>query len=69
MDSKRQNAHFNNLIRKSLTAELMPAGSEGRMLRAVEAASAEGVQGQSSERAELGWQLRVERQGSLSGVL
>ena len=69
MDSKRQNEHFNKLIRKSLTAELMLAGSEGRMLRAVEAASAEGVQGQSSERAELGWQLKVERQGSLSGVL
>lgn len=69
MDSKRQNAHFNKLIRKSLTAEMMPAGIEGRMLRAVEAASAEGVQGQSSERAELGWQLRVERQGRLLGVL
>lgn len=50
MDSKRQNAHFNKLIRKSLTAELMPASGEGRVLRAVEAASAEGIQGQSSER-------------------
>lgn len=53
MDSKRQNAHFNKLIRKSLTAELMPASGEGIVLRAVEAASAEGVQGQSGERT--GW--------------
>ena len=33
VDYKRQNVHFNKLVRrKSLPAELMPAGGEGRVL-------------------------------------